>query len=186
MLEKIWKEIAANYSANSRHYHTLKHIENLFIQLSEVKDQIEDWDTILFSMFFHDIVYDVSCDDNEELSADFAKNRLHLISFPANKISKCISQITATKSHLVSNENDTNIFTDSDLSIFGQNWNIYSEYIRQIRKEYSIYSDEVYNNGRKKVISHFLNMESIYKTEYFITKFEKTAKANLSTELKML
>lgn len=35
-------------------------------------------------------------------------------------------------------------------------------------REYSIYSNVVYNSGRKKVLNHFLTMNRIFKTDFFI------------------
>lgn len=184
--EKLWDEVERNYSNKKRHYHTLIHLDNLYKQLTGVRNHIEDWDTILFSLFYHDIIYNPSSADNEEKSARLAKERLQLLSFPADKISKCVSQILATKGHSKSSDNDTNLFTDADLSILGENWDSYSDYFKKIRKEYSIYPDFVYNSGRKKVLNHFMNMESIYKTSPFSHKFEKSARENLTKELRSL
>lgn len=67
-----------------------------------------------------------------------------------------------------------------------QHWNIYSQYTKQVRQEYSIYSDVIYNAGRKKVLNHFLTMNRIFKTPYFFDKLEKQAKENLFKELESL
>ena len=101
-------------------------------------------------------------------------------------IESCKNQILATKSHL-SNENfDTNYFLDADLSVLGQGWNSYSDYFKNVRKEYSIYPDILYNSGRKKVLKHFLAMEKIFKTDYFFRKFELNARQNLQKELNLI
>jgi predicted metal-dependent HD superfamily phosphohydrolase len=92
-------------------------------------------------------------------------------------------QILATKGHTVSTDNDTNLFTDADLSILGESWELYQEYFQKIRKEYAIYPDAVYNPGRTKVLNHFLSMERIFKTDIFHEKFELNAKNNLTREL---
>jgi len=42
-----------------------------------------------------------------------------------------------------------------------------------------VYPDLVYNPGRKKVLNHFLAMDSIFKTDYFYNKFDRQAKENL-------
>jgi predicted metal-dependent HD superfamily phosphohydrolase len=101
--------------------------------------------------------------DNEEKSAGLAVERLGLLSLDEIQISKCNSQILATKSHMISNDNDTNLFTDADLSILGQDWNAYLQYAANIRKEYGMYTDSVYNAGRTKVLKHFLEMEGSLK-----------------------
>ncbi|HKC68639.1 MAG TPA: hypothetical protein VKG26_10435 [Bacteroidia bacterium] len=186
VIEKLWNEIEENYADEKRHYHTLTHLDNLFKQLIEVKAHIEDWDTIICSLFYHDVIYNASKNDNEEKSAEMAKEKLRLLNFPEEKIAKCMLQILATKSHLKNTDNDTNIFTDADLSILGCDWNMYSEYFKQVRKEYSVYPDFMYKPGRKKVLNHFLGMDRIYKTDLFYNKFETTARQNLKRELEEL
>ncbi|KAF2518632.1 hypothetical protein E0W68_07700 [Flavobacterium salilacus subsp. salilacus] len=186
LTKELWIEIETNYSARGRHYHTIQHLENMYNELNECHDEIADRDTILFSLFYHDIIYDTSKKDNEEKSADVAVNRLNQIEYPENKIALCRKQILATKSHTLSNNNDTNLFTDADLSILGSSWQNYEQYYKQIRKEYSIYPDFLYKPGRKKVLQHFLDMESIFKTELFRNKYENTARHNLYKELQLL
>jgi predicted metal-dependent HD superfamily phosphohydrolase len=182
----LWIEIETSYSTKKRHYHTLAHLENLLTQLTPIKSQIKNWDTVLFTLFYHDIVYNSLKKDNEEKSAELAESRLKSIAVPQSIIDHCKAQILATKQHLPSQDTDTNYFTDADLSILGADWETYSVYSKQVRKEYSIYPALIYNPGRKKVLEHFLKMERIFKTDYFFTKFESQAKQNLQRELNLL
>jgi predicted metal-dependent HD superfamily phosphohydrolase len=186
MAAELWAEIEDKYSGSKRCYHTMQHLENLFNQLSNYKSFIQDWDVLVFSICYHDIVYNVLKHDNEEKSAVFAGKRLASINFPAEKIEKCKAQIIATKNHTVSADNDTNLFTDADLSILGQHWDAYAEYYKQVRKEYAIYPDMVYNPGRQKVLQHFLQMERIFKTGPFFNRFEQQARENLGREIEEL
>lgn len=186
LISELWNEIEVCHSQAKRHYHTLTHLENLLQQLISVQDHIENWNVVLFTLYYHDIVYNPLKDNNEEKSAELAEARLSAIGVPASFIHQCKQQILATKKHLRVVEEDTNYFTDADLSILGQGWNSYSDYYKDVRKEYSIYPDLIYKPGRKKVLRHFLNMDRIFKTEYFYKKFETTAKLNLQRELETL
>jgi len=182
----LWNEIYKKYSAPSRHYHTLSHLENLIFQLEEIKNKIADWDTVLFAIFYHDIVYKSTNSNNEEKSAALAAKRLSEINFPQQRISKCVDMILATKKHLPTGDSDTDLFSDADLSILGQSWEQYTVYFKQIRKEYSIFPDLIYNPGRKKVLNHFLKMDRIFKSAHFYNKLELQAKENLIKELELL
>ena len=186
LIQILWEEIEKKYSHSSRHYHTLTHLESLILQLEEVKEQISDWDTVLFAVFYHDIVYKATKSNNEEKSAELAAKRFSEINFHQKKITVCTSMILATKNHLQTGDADTDLFTDADLSVFGQSWHQYETYLKQIRKEYSIYPDIIYKPGRKKVLTHFLEMSRIYKSKYFYEKLEIKAKENLLRELKLL
>jgi len=183
--ENLWLEIETYYTSKKRYYHTLNHLDNLFQELFPIKDKLEDWETIQFSIFYHDIIYNASRNDNEEKSAILEIERLKEIGLSENQILKCNHQILMTKSHEIS-DNDTNYFTDADLSILGKNWETYEEYYKQIRKEYRIYPDFIYNRGRKKALKQFLEMKRIFKTDYFFEKYEKQARLNLQSELEFL
>lgn len=179
----LWLEIFTKYSEPKRHYHIVDHLEAIITDLKEVKDKIEDWDTMLFAVFYHDIVYKASSNTNEADSAKLAKVRLAEIGYPAEKISKCANMILATKLHELSEDSDTNYLTDADLAALGKNSYDFQKYGEQIREEYSIYPEFIYNPGRKKVLQHFLQMDTIYKTEYFSKKYEKKARENVANEL---
>ncbi len=119
VVEQYWLEIEKAYSGKKRHYHNLIHLEQLWQQLFALKSEISDWDTLLFSLFYHDMVYNVRRQDNEEKSAELAKQRLQALPYPPAGIDKCVAQIVATKSHTLSPDLDTNLFTDADLAILG-------------------------------------------------------------------
>lgn len=186
LIENLWNEIKENYSSKHRYYHTLTHLDNLLLQLAEIKSHITDWDTILFTLYYHDLVYNPQRSDNEEQSAEIAAERMKQLSVPEAMIEQCRIQILATKTHNADGNTDTNYFTDADLSILGQDTETYMVYSKNIRQEYSIYPDSVYNPGRTKVIEHFLAMKRIYKTEHFYTNLEQQARANLYSELALL
>ncbi len=185
-INELWNEIVQNYTSPTRHYHTLQHLENLLLQLTDIKDLIQNWHTILFTLYYHDIIYKASASDNEEKSAALATKRMQQLGVNDEAILCCQKQILATKTHLKATDSDTNYFTDADLSILGQNWEIYAQYYKNVRKEYAIYPDIVYNIGRRKVLSHFLSMERIFKTDFFFHHFEAQAKLNLQREIALL
>jgi predicted metal-dependent HD superfamily phosphohydrolase len=184
-IQTYWEEIEKQYTHHKRHYHTLTHLENLLQLLLAVKKYINKWNTTLFSLYYHDVIYNTLKTDNEEQSAKLAIKRMQALPVPENIIANCNTQILATKKHEQHTNDDINYFTDADLSILGQPWEAYTQYYQQVRKEYAIYPNVVYKPGRKKVLNHFLNMERIYKTEYFYDNFKQQAKENISTELKL-
>lgn len=182
----LWLEIFTKYSEPKRHYHTINHLQDMMIDLKDVQSKIADWDTLLFSVFYHDIIYKASGSTNEADSSKLAMKKLAEIGYQAEKITKCANMILATKAHQFSKDNDTNYLIDADLAILGKSPYDYQKYSEQIREEYSIYSGFMYNSGRKKALQHFLQMETIYKTPHFSKKYEKQARINIANELEEL
>lgn len=182
----LWNEIVINYCDAGRYYHNLNHLEAIIRELSDVKDSIPHWDTAMFSVFYHDIVYNALRSDNEAQSADKAQLRLQEIGFPKDQTTQCVLQILATKGHNPGDDITTQLFIDADLAILGKPTQAYTEYSENLRKEFFIYTDKEYKAGRKKILKHFLAMDRIFKTEHFYNKYEKQARKNIESELSLL
>jgi len=183
LINGLWQEIEKKYSDKGRFYHNIHHLENIFLELEGVKDRISDFPALSLSVFYHDVIYDAASKRNEEKSAEFAAIRLQKLNVDTEIIDCVTAQIIATKSHLLSDDNDTNYLLDADLSILGKDAETYLVYIKNIRKEYSIYPDFLYRPGRKKVLMHFLELENIFKTGYFKDRYEISARENIQFEL---
>ena len=186
LISSLWKEIETQYAEKNRHYHNLLHLENMFRELGSVKSDLSDFNGVSFSVFYHDIIYKATSKSNEEKSALKAAERLSELGLHQNNIKIISDQILATQFHEKSENKDTNYLLDTDLSILGKDFEVYMEYTRKIRKEYSIYPDLLYKPGRKKVLTHFLELDSIFKTDYFKEKYEIQARSNIAAEIQLL
>lgn len=188
LAESLWTEIESQYTTKNRYYHNLSHIFNMLKQLDKTQTKIKDLDSLRFAIWYHDIIYKSTKKDNEEKSALFALKRLKRINFKPERAQSVENLILSTKKHniLLTQNNDNAVLLDLDLSILGTDWNTYKKYISNIRKEYKIYPDFMYNPGRKKVLVHFLERESLYFTEHYKEQHEAQARENLCREIKLL
>jgi predicted metal-dependent HD superfamily phosphohydrolase len=186
LIAQLWAEVEKCYSDKKRHYHTLQHLHNLLNDLIGLQPDLENWHAVLFALYYHDIIYNPLKSDNEVKSSALAESHMKNLSVADETITRCKGHILATKSHIESPDTDTNFFTDADLAVLGAPWDIYSKYYQDVRKEYSIYPDLIYNPGRKKVLKHFLEMNRIFKTGFFYDRFEVQARQNLVREIDML
>lgn len=179
----MWLEILTKYSGSNRHYHNVAHLENIITDLTSAKELIADWETIFFAVCYHDVIYNATSSTNEEDSAEIASQRLAAINYPLEKTKKCCEMILATKSHQLATDSDTNFLIDADLAILGKTPDEYKQYAENVRKEFVMYPDFIYKPGRRKVLQHFLDMDSIFKTDHFIDKYEEQARLNIRHEL---
>lgn len=188
LISNFWSEIEQHYTSKNRHYHNLSHIYHMLTQAEEVKASIVDYDGFRFSIWYHDIIYKATKKDNEEKSAEFAKNRLKSLNFDEKRAKNVEILIKSTQKHdIVSNENEDNAFLlDIDLSILGTQWEVYHTYIKNIRKEYIIYPYMIYKKGRKKAMQHFIERQHIYFTQLYRSKLEKQARHNIEKEINLL
>lgn len=187
LADEFWQKISAAYSEKGRYYHTLIHVDQLLDLSIKYSDNIMDINNLQLSVFYHDVVYFATKNNNEEKSAELAEAHLKQLSIETEKIEKCKNFIIATKSHLnPAIDTDLDFFLDFDLEKLGAPWIEYEEYTKQIRLEYKIYPKPIYNKGRKKVLEHFLTQERIFKTLEFFENYEQTARENLERELAIL
>lgn len=183
-----WEEILAQYTQSSRYYHNLTHLHAMFSHLKAVETKIEDLKLVKFAIWYHDIIYKSSKSNNEEKSAELAQKRLKNVNFDEKSLEIVQKLIISTKKHipLITENKDNNYLLDLDLSVLGSNWETYKLYFKNIRKEYRLYPNFLYNKGRKKVLQTFLERDTLFYTEYFKSKLENQARANLKQEISLL
>lgn len=179
-----WSELQKTYSHKSRHYHNLTHLEEMIYCFEKYKTELQFPDEVLYAIFYHDYVYNSSRKDNELKSAEFAVRILPETAIIDKDV--VFDLIMATKNHEPKNTEDEKWLIDFDLKILSKDWEAYKTYFKQIRKEYSIYPDFLYNPGRKKALEHFLEHEYIYQTEVFRNLYEQQARQNIQKEINLL
>lgn len=182
----LWAELEKGYGDKKRYYHNLSHLAYMVGKAFTYKDHLTDFDAVLFSIFYHDLVYDPKRHDNEEKSSVLAQERLGVLGVPEGRIALCQQLILATKNHADLSVGDARFMIDMDLGILGESPEAYREYAKNIRKEYAMYPGFLYRKGRKKVLQHFLGMDTLFKTEAFRALYEHQAKANIQSELDQL
>jgi predicted metal-dependent HD superfamily phosphohydrolase len=172
--------------AHQRYYHNFYHLHALWQELLPVQDQVDDWEIMVMTLFYHDIIYDVQRQDNEEQSAHLASKALGCLNFDISRMNRCSRHILFTKNHQPKNDVDSSIFCSADLAILGSEPGTYDQYLKAVRKEFSFYPDEVFLSARKKFIEDFLKREKIYPHIYFHNRYESRARMNLLGELMSL
>ncbi len=183
LINQTFENLLRLYDHSKRFYHDSTHVVDLLNQMEARRVALKDEETIYLAIWFHDAVYLAGKPDNEEKSAELAKNFLTQTQFPAFKTQKVVDYILATKTHGMSEDSDLNYFLDFDLSILGAEDLIYDIYSQQIREEYGFYPSFLYDRGRKKVLKAFLERDFIYKTDEFRDKYEAKARENIQREL---
>ncbi|MGE6356170.1 HD domain-containing protein [Flavobacterium sp. NPDC079362] len=183
-IQQNWTDLEKAYSNKSRHYHNLKHLEDMIECYETYFDKLKLPNEVLFSIFYHDYIYKSSKKDNELRSAEYALSIL-----PENiQLDKQLvfDAICATQQHQHNTNEDINWLIDFDLKILARDWEEYKIYFEQIRKEYSIYPDFLYKPGRAKALKHFLENEFIFQTEEFRDLYEEKARFNIEKEILLL
>ncbi|MDF1754233.1 MAG: hypothetical protein P1U89_15720 [Verrucomicrobiales bacterium] len=177
---RCWEELEKRYEGAARFYHSFFHIEDCLNQLGELK--LEASSAIELAIWFHDVIYEIDRSDNEAISGDFAVAWLEQLGESAGMCEAVDRLINATDHRSASEAMDEQIIVDIDLSILGSEPARYHRYCQQIRAEYSEIPDEVYRDGRARVLRSFLQRPVIYRSEFY-QGLEEPARENLVAEL---
>ncbi len=175
------------YSQTWRKYHNLSHIYRYIKSVVNHKDKLSDINSILFSVWFHDVIYTPSRNDNEERSVELFKQFVKDANLKID-IDKVCKYIICTKYHFTNTEyddSDLNYFLDFDLETFSiENFDDYSEINSGIRYEYTHHFKlEEFIQGRLKFLQLVLSKNSIFRTEEFRNNSEKKARDNIQREI---
>jgi pantetheine-phosphate adenylyltransferase len=178
----IFDELYERYSEQGRYYHDLDHIWKSLPDILSFDDPI-----FTFAWWFHDSVYDPTKSDNEDRSADFSQNVAIRMGLSEEEIIRIARLISATKHNWIISDCGDGLqeIADIDLLSLASNEYYFAQNSANIRKEYSMYSDEEYRIGRLGFLENFSKRSKIYYTKAYADK-EESARKNLAREIERL
>ncbi len=176
-------ELVAAYTAPGRHYHNLTHIEDCLGALAGVENlSAAEREILTEAIWWHDVVYDATRSDNEELSAQLAEQNIRPdLRHEVGRL------IRLTKTHQAERQDRLGaILISIDLSILGAAPARYDAYAAAIRKEFAHVPDGDYRAGRSRVLSLFAARPFIFPDAAFAEKYDRQARENLAREIASL
>ena len=183
---RLHGELIARYSEPHRRYHTVRHLDECFEKLDEIRSLARHPAEIELALWFHDAIYDVKRHDNEEKSADWARASATAAGVAADACERVYSLILSTRHQVAASGVDAEILVDIDLSILGAVLVRFDEYERQVREEYSWVPDFLFRRERKAILKEFLARPRIFSTTHFRDRYEQQARSNIERSLERL
>ena len=182
----LFDELCARYCEPHRKYHTLQHLDECFEKLKALQAEAIHPGEIELALWFHDAIYDIRRQDNEERSADWARSSVVAAGLSKSVADRVHSLVMVTRHNAVPGEPDEAILVDVDLSILGATKDRFDEYEKQIREEYSWVPDFLFRSRRCSVLTGFLQRPTIFNTRTFVETYEARARENLKRSIKKL
>jgi predicted metal-dependent HD superfamily phosphohydrolase len=189
LIVDFYNQIVDRYSEPHRSYHTLTHLSSMFDDLDglNLNQRLSSTHCVYFATWFHDIIYMPGSSTNEKDSATFAESALKSLSVPLEIIELITTMINCTAQHENPSQSEfTQLFLDADMAILGVSNESYLLYTESIKFEFKLVPSSLYRDGRKKFLENTLNMNRIFHTDYFYTRYEQQARVNLKQELSLL
>lgn len=175
--KEMFDHLLLSYQEPSRHYHTKQHLISCFIHYEMCQAKMKDPLIVALALFYHDVVYDVHRLDNEQRSAEAWHRDGKKLGLSNETIENVARMILATQNHKAQDA-DTQIFLDIDLSILGEQEEVFDRFERDIRAEYIWIPEEIFRNRRAQILREFLERDQIFCTSSF-RSLETQARKNL-------
>jgi pantetheine-phosphate adenylyltransferase len=148
--------VLSMWNESHRSYHSLNHLNDLISQINENKSKFseKEYEKLMLSAIFHDIVYDPSSSTNEENSAEFL---MECVVDKSNEdILEVRQMILDTKTHN-STTNLSKSFNNYDMNIVERDFDQLLDWEKGISEEFSVYPKEQYKEGRLKFLESLLD-----------------------------
>lgn len=181
------------YGSPKRPYHNHDHLVHGLTEISvwatNTNARPEDVETLKKAFWFHDVVYDVpqGRNTNEDESARlWTDSQLELTDpqGPAKLIQATNHLQTSRIQHPL-----LHVMLSVDLAILGQSNDVYDDYARAVRAEYSIFDNTVYSANRRRVLATFHEKAlsgELFPDLYFSELYCERSIANISREMAAL
>lgn len=184
--DALLAELAKRYSEPHRHYHTLEHLDACLRHLSGVMALLERPHEVALALWFHDAIYDVGATDNEQRSADWARECLLAAGGASDAADRVHASILVTRHDQPAQTSDQQLLLDVDLAILGAPDDVFDAYERQIVDEYQSVPRAAFRRNRRRILQGFLDRPQIYHSARFLATREAQARANLQRSIHAL
>jgi predicted metal-dependent HD superfamily phosphohydrolase len=181
-VEAIRERLRARYGEPHRRYHDMRHLAEVLAAVDQLAGEADDVDAVRWAAWFHDAIYDVEADDNEERSARLAESELADEPL-AEEVARLV-RLTRTHRPRPGDANGA-VLCDADLRILAADPSRYVEYAEDVREEYAAVADTDFSRGRIAVLQALLD-EPIYHTATGRRIWEETARSNVQAEIARL
>lgn len=203
--ERWYESVVARHREPHRHYHDLRHVRWVVRHVRELTvgrpldrpvdrlvdrpgppgTGVADLGAVVVAACFHDVVYDPTASTNEAASADLAAVALRELQWDHERIDRVTTMIRGTAYHRVDGSTpiDTAVLYAADLGVLAADPAGYSDYVRNVRREYGHVTDAEWCLGRADVLRGFLDRRTIYAPVLGLDRWELRARGNLTAEL---
>lgn len=185
--ERVRARLTERYREPHRRYHDLRHLHEVLQGVDDLAGHADDPAAVRWAAWFHDAVYDVRRDDNEDRSADLAVRELTEAGLDPATTAEVARLVRMTAIHDPP-PGDANgaVLSDADLRILAADPWRHAEYVVDVRAEYAHVPDDLFCQGRADVLRTLLGADRIFRTPTAFERWEQRARANLAGELRRL
>jgi len=181
-----WAAVVGAWSEPHRRYHDLAHLAAVLGIVDELAEHAADPAAVRLAAWYHDVAYDSTRSDNEEVSA--ARARIGLLGLVSSDTVTEVQRLVLLTAGHDPTPDDANgaVLCDADLAVLASPPPAYAGYASAVRAEYGHFSDEDFTAGRIAVLEQLLALPALFRTPLAAERWTDRARANLAAELSLL
>ena len=186
-LEAAGLDLLSRYDEPHRAYHDRRHLGEVVAGVALLAEHARDLSAVMVAAWWHDAVYEIGADDNEEASARLATATLAGWDADPDRVLRVGELVRATATHdAAAHDTDAQVLCDADLAILASPPHRYAVYAGDVRREYAAVPDDAFRAGRGQLLQQLLARDRIYRTPSAHERWEAAARANVEAELRDL
>lgn len=181
-----WTAVVGAWSEPHRRYHDLAHLAAVLGLVGELSDDAADPAAVALAAWYHDVAYDPTRADNEELSA--ARAGIGLLGLVSDDVVAEVARLvllTTTHDPAADDANGA-VLCDADLAVLASPPEHYAAYASAVREEFGHLSDSEFTAGRIAILEQLLALPALYRLPRTAALWTGPARANLTAELTLL
>lgn len=174
----IWARLERRYREPHRRYHDPNHLAHCLAEFDAARAHIDRPDAVETAIWFHDVINEPRSRDNEQLSADYFRDKASGVMAPAF-IDAVVDLILATTHDEPPTEPDRQFICDIDLSSFGCPWECFVRDSARVKAEFPG-TDAEYYRGKSAFMQGMLARPRIFLSDFFHDRYERQARENVA------
>ena len=177
---QLLAQLLARWAEPHRKYHSTEHLNACLRHFAQMQQAAERPHEVQMALWFHDAVYELGRADNEQRSADWARDAMLAAGIDADVAQRVHALVTVTRHDCAPTTQDAEVLLDIDLAILGQPGRVFERYEAQIADEFAAVPLAQRRSRRRAILQQFLDRPHIYHTALFHSLYEAQARANLA------
>lgn len=181
--DDLGAELISRYAEPHRVYHDRRHLLDVLEAVDALGALADDPALVQLAAWFHDAVYEIGADDNEEQSAQLAEKRLQgRVADPT----AVADLVLTTATHDPAGDRNAMVLCDADLAVLGASADSYAAYAEAVRREHAGVPDVTFGPTRASILRTLLERPHLYNTEPARDRWERQARLNIAHEVSRL
>ncbi len=187
-VDDVFEQLLAVYRNPGRYYHTIEHGMEVATTTRTLAGDLssDERDDVALAAWTHDSHYHRHADDNEDRSADLARDAARQLGMSSERVER-VAELVRVSSHTITPATHLQaMMCDADLATLAKPWDFYMIDVANIRAELAVDEHSMWRTTRLAMLNFFETKNPLYHSRVAAQRWEAAAVANRQREQALL